>query len=426
MGLRIPLEKTPSGLAVPSWVSDDRRLCGAVKRGVEEGVPDHCFGQILCVKDVNGEAVTGKKGFDPNAALQIVGMANKNMEDRYREVLSPVGCDTRNFMLSPILLADHSYTCKAAVGQVSVVNAEEDGVHFEAWIGDPQKAPLTEMQTIVRSLVAQGILKTVSVGFLPKKIKYPIYNDDGEIVEPAVIESWELLELSIVAVPCNPESVFDMKEYRRLFVDFGRSIGNANNCNDSSENLGEQGGMGAKAATDNPKSMIVQTLIFAKETFKKKEEAVKWAIDHGFKNNGVDETADSFRLRQREPGDFDDATFRTIDLTDGVKAVVGKLKKDISEKEQSAMDEMLKQMMESLVALSEGVKAIGLKCDEILKACSAEEPASDNPPAEEPPAKGEEEPTKGVAELETRIAGLEGSIEKIGQILEVLVKGQTK
>lgn len=44
----------------------------------------------------------------------------------------------------------------------------------------------------------------------------------------------------------------------------------------------------------------------------------------------VDETSDSIRIRQRDPDSFDQATFRTIVLSEdqGIKAVIGKLKSD--------------------------------------------------------------------------------------------------
>jgi len=71
--------------------------------------------------------------------------------------------------------------------------------------------------------------------------------------------------------------------------------------------------------------MVVQSLIFSKETFDDAEAARDWAEDHGFKTDKVDETETSFRLRQREPGEFRGGTLRTIDLTDGVQAVVGRL-----------------------------------------------------------------------------------------------------
>ncbi len=76
---------------------------------------------------------------------------------------------------------------------------------------------------------------------------------------------------------------------------------------------------------------IVQTLIFGKDVFKTAEEATRWAADHGFENAKVDETGDSFRLRQRDPGQFHDNSFRTIELTKGVAAVIGKLKESFRE-----------------------------------------------------------------------------------------------
>lgn len=72
-------------------------------------------------------------------------------------------------------------------------------------------------------------------------------------------------------------------------------------------------------------SMIMQTLIFLKSKFTK-EQAISWAKSHGKKHNSVRETSDSFRLRQRPPSDFDNSTYRTVKLTDGVSAVLGKLK----------------------------------------------------------------------------------------------------
>jgi hypothetical protein len=71
-------------------------------------------------------------------------------------------------------------------------------------------------------------------------------------------------------------------------------------------------------------SSVVQTLIFNKAQFPKREDATKWARDHEFRADKVDETDNSWRLRQREPGEF--ARFRTIPMTEGVQAVIGPLK----------------------------------------------------------------------------------------------------
>ncbi len=76
------------------------------------------------------------------------------------------------------------------------------------------------------------------------------------------------------------------------------------------------------------KQTEVQTLIFDKKSFKTASAAKRWAKEHDFKASKVDETDDSFRLRQAEPGDF--VRLRTIELREGVKAVVGPMKKSES------------------------------------------------------------------------------------------------
>lgn len=69
----------------------------------------------------------------------------------------------------------------------------------------------------------------------------------------------------------------------------------------------------------------VQTLIFDKKVFSRKG-AVQWAKTHDFRSSDVDETEESYRLRQRDPKKFRPGSFRTTELTKGVQAVVGKLK----------------------------------------------------------------------------------------------------
>jgi hypothetical protein len=77
------------------------------------------------------------------------------------------------------------------------------------------------------------------------------------------------------------------------------------------------------------KTTTIQTLIFSKDKFKTVAEAHKWISDHGFaETKEPDETETSFRFRQESPENFASGTMRTIDITDGVKAVIGRLKKN--------------------------------------------------------------------------------------------------
>ncbi len=75
------------------------------------------------------------------------------------------------------------------------------------------------------------------------------------------------------------------------------------------------------------KKSDIQTLILSKSRFKTKGQASKWVRSHGFKTSKVDEKKNTFRYRQKEPSAFIEGSFRTITLTDGVKAVIGRPKK---------------------------------------------------------------------------------------------------
>jgi len=78
-----------------------------------------------------------------------------------------------------------------------------------------------------------------------------------------------------------------------------------------------------------------QSLILSKEVFPTKEKANKWVKDHNKKipSGGARETENSWRYEQVPKGHFIPESFRTIELTKGVKAVIGHLKKQYRKKE---------------------------------------------------------------------------------------------
>lgn len=158
--------------------------------------------------------VDGTTVLKEDEPLWVAGIANANIVDRVEERLDPAGCVLVNYLNNPVFLANHQYRCEAAIGRVPVLEIKDTGLHFEAWIGDPKKAPLTDVQRTVRSLVAQGILCTVSIGFIPLDIREPLFTEAGELAEPLTITRWELLEISVIPVPCNQGSLFGLKAAR--------------------------------------------------------------------------------------------------------------------------------------------------------------------------------------------------------------------
>lgn len=92
---------------------------------------------------------------------------------------------------------------------------------------------------------------------------------------------------------------------------------------------GEDGARLNPSATQRS-GMIVQSLVLSRAKFSP-GEAERWVRAHGFKaahrGKGPDATGASHRFRQRDPGEFEKGSFRTIRMADGVQAVVGRLRK---------------------------------------------------------------------------------------------------
>ncbi len=82
---------------------------------------------------------------------------------------------------------------------------------------------------------------------------------------------------------------------------------------------------------------VVQSLIFSKDDFSL-DEARSWIGEHDeYADHGVDETETSYRFRQYDPEYF--SKFRTIVITDGIKAIYGQIateKRKGSEAQQEA------------------------------------------------------------------------------------------
>lgn len=131
---------------------------------------------------------------------KIIGVASSSVEDRQGEVVAVDGWDLKNFKKAPRLLWAHDHS-EPAIGKVSKIYYEGTGkskrLMFEAVFQD-----VTEKARAIRQLVQEGFINTFSVGFVPKEM-------DGNTITKS-----ELLEISVVNVPANPEAM--MLAYKSL------------------------------------------------------------------------------------------------------------------------------------------------------------------------------------------------------------------
>ena len=124
-------------------------------------------------------------------------------KDRMGEVVEQ-SWDLENYKKNPIVLFGHDPSKPSYVlGKATEIVADKDG-DKNVTLGTVQFAEegTSEDADTVWKLVKQGILRTVSVGFIPHTFKKLADDDDTD-----VLADNELLEFSIVPIPANPSAV---------------------------------------------------------------------------------------------------------------------------------------------------------------------------------------------------------------------------
>jgi hypothetical protein len=110
---------------------------------------------------------------------------------------------------------------------------------------------------------------------------------------------------------------------------------------------------------DNPKptSTTIQTVLFSKSIFTKRQ-AQAFARKQGWKNDVDDIGETVYRLRQRPSTSFQPGSFRTIFITNGVQAVVGRPKVRKPRKNPTYATTLLEEVIEGRVPSDDEVQAL--------------------------------------------------------------------
>lgn len=143
-------------------------------------------------------------------SIIVEGYANTTKKDRQGDIVLEEAWKKgglANYMLNPIVLAFHDHT--KPIGAVVEHDVDKNGLKVVAKIS---KAAGNIIQ-----FIKDGILKSFSIGF---RIKDAEYDKDKDIF---YIKDLELLEISVVSVPANADSVFSVRksfENEKDFTDF--------------------------------------------------------------------------------------------------------------------------------------------------------------------------------------------------------------
>lgn len=131
-------------------------------------------------------------------SIYIEGYANTTAVDRSGDVIPKVAWEKglENYLKNPIILAYHDHD--EPIGRMEEHDINDKGL----WI----KARISAAAEDVFNLIKDGVLTAFSVGFIIKDATYDAATD------LFIIKELELLEVSVVAVPCNQDSTFSISK----------------------------------------------------------------------------------------------------------------------------------------------------------------------------------------------------------------------
>ncbi len=161
-----------------------------------------------------------KKDADGN--LKIAGYANTIDKDRQGDIVLPSawakGVD--NYRANPVLLFQHQ--ADKPIGRINKMRVDQKGLYIEATV-----SKAAESQHSIQTLIKDKVLKGFSVGFRVKDQKF------DRNTEASTITDLELMEISIVSIPANANSLFSVrksfdteKEYNTYIANFEKQDDN--------------------------------------------------------------------------------------------------------------------------------------------------------------------------------------------------------
>ena len=151
--------------------------------------------RLDCIMDWDTKSI--KKNAE--GKLVIKGYANTKDRDRVGDIVLPEAFKAQlpEFMENPILLYMHDWD--RPCGKIVKAEIDEKGLLIEAEITNANSAE------DIRVMCKDGTLKTFSIGY------NEIDADWDKETATNIVSEIELLEISIVTIPCNTQAKFEVK-----------------------------------------------------------------------------------------------------------------------------------------------------------------------------------------------------------------------
>lgn len=134
-----------------------------------------------------------------NGTFEVI--ASTGAIDRHGESIDPNGWKLENYMKNPVIIFGHDYwSLENIVGKATDVQVVNGQLIVKGVFASEESNPKAQM---LRRMYDEWLIRTVSVGLRPLS---------RDVNDRDIITSAELLELSFVPVPANPEALRLSKE----------------------------------------------------------------------------------------------------------------------------------------------------------------------------------------------------------------------
>jgi len=159
-------------------------------------------------KDEAGNEVKGYD-FSNDTEFKVIGdneielIGSTSARDRDDEVIVAEGINLKNYKKNPIVLPAHDYW-QPAIGRAKSVKLVDGKLAFRIEFPEDGVNPVAD---IYRKLYKSGFMKASSIGFIPKTWDF----GKGDKEPRRTYKEVELLEISLVSVPANPQALVTEK-----------------------------------------------------------------------------------------------------------------------------------------------------------------------------------------------------------------------
>lgn len=145
---------------------------------------------------------------DGSETVKIVGWASTPHVDRHDDIVEPTAFTSSlgTYMKNPRLLLRH--WDDKNIGNVTAAYVKDEGTDDERglWVEAEVLMNVDDCITLIKN----KMLGTLSIGFRVKAVEYRLLGDEtGPTREIRVITDLDLLEISVVDIPANPNAIFN-------------------------------------------------------------------------------------------------------------------------------------------------------------------------------------------------------------------------